>query len=226
MTDGKNIQGHYYPVFHPGWGGFAEELFHYTSRYYNATEAFLRNLVGDRAFSMSGYKAEDLSEPQREVLAAILAEGPDRERGNAVVAIVGAVRANDAAVPAGLAERFPPLAAEALSTGPAGGHRHEQPAVSDAGPLDPFLNLAERLQMPVAIHDRHVEVSLHHLAEHLDSGNTTLRDNLQDAVVALHRAGFVMRNHPDLTHAEARSLSDDDWQASQYPPSLRSETRS
>lgn len=210
MTDGKNIGGHFYPVFHPGWGGFAEELFHHTSRYYNATEAFLRNLVEDRGFSMSGYQAEALSSRQREVLAAILAEDPDQERAAGVVGIIGAVRAKTAAVPAGLAERFPPLAAQALSTGHAEGHRHEHTVPPDVGPLDPFLNLAERLQMPVAVHDRHVEVSLHQLARHLDSGNTTLRDNLQDAVIELHQAGFVMRNHPHLTHAETQSLSDDD----------------
>ena len=73
MIDGRHIGDRYYPAFHPGWGGFAEELFHYTSRYYTATEAFLRNLVGDRAFSMSGYKAQDLGIDQRDVLAAILA---------------------------------------------------------------------------------------------------------------------------------------------------------
>lgn len=209
MTDGKNIEGHYYPVVHPGWGGFAEELFHHTSRYYNATEAFLRNLIDDRRFTMSGYRAEDLSAPQREVVAAILAEGPDRARAAGIAAVVEAVRTHDPTVPADLAERFPPLSAQTLSTGQAEGHRHDHPIPSDAGPLDPFLNLAERLQMPVAIHDRHVEVSLHQLAEHLDSGNTTLRDNLQDAVIELHEAGFVLRNHPDLTHAEAHSLSDD-----------------
>ena len=49
MTEFKNIDGHYYPSVHGGWGGFAEELFHYTSRYYATTEAFLRNLADDAA---------------------------------------------------------------------------------------------------------------------------------------------------------------------------------
>jgi len=100
VTDGKNIAGHYYPVFHPGWGGFAEELFHYTSRYYTATEAFLRNLVGDRGFSMSGYSAQALSAGQREVLAAVLAEGPDRARGEGFAPPAELLRQASAVAPA------------------------------------------------------------------------------------------------------------------------------
>ena len=46
MTRCNYIDGHYYEKFHPGWGGFVEELFFYTSRYYGVTEAFLRNLTG------------------------------------------------------------------------------------------------------------------------------------------------------------------------------------
>lgn len=208
-TDGKHIGGTYYPASHPGWGGFAEELFHYTSRYYLATEAFLRNLVGDRTFSMGGYKAQRLSDTQRAVLAAILAEGPDQERAAAIVSIVDAVRRDDNGVAPPLIDRFPPFPAQAVDTGFAEPHHAGHAVSADVGPLDPFLSLAERLQMPVAVHERHVEVSLHQLAGHLDSGNTTLRDNLQDAVILLHEAGFVLRNHPHLTHAEAQLLDDD-----------------
>lgn len=86
---------------------------------------------------------------------------------------------------------------------------HESGGAGEVDPLDPFMSLAERLLMPVAIRDRHVEVSLHELAEHLDSGNATLRGNLQEAVVTLHNAGYVLRNHPHLTHAEAQDWSPD-----------------
>ena len=208
-TDGKHIEGAYYPAFHPGWGGFAEELFHHTSRYYLATEAFLRNLVGDRDFSMGGYKAQGLSDMQRAVLAAILAERPGPERAAAVVEIVVAVRNQDAGVAPMLIDRFPPVPAQAVDAGFAQPHHLEHAVPADVGPLDPFLSLAERLQMPVAVRQRHVEVSLHQLAGHLESGNSTLRDNLQDAVVQLHEAGFVLRNHPHLTHAEAQLIDDD-----------------
>jgi hypothetical protein len=64
--------------------------------------------------------------------------------------------------------------------------------------------------MPVAVRDRHVEVSLQELARHLDSGNSALRSNLQAAVVRLHEAGFVLRNHPHLTHSEAHAIADGD----------------
>ena len=209
MTDGKNIDGQYFPVSHPGWGGFAEELFHHTSRYYATAEAFLRNLTGRRTFAMAGYRAEALSPAQRAVLAAVLAEGPDRERADAAVRIVEAVCAGSGEVGQSLARRFPPVSAQAVGVGRAEPHPALHAVPADVAPLDPFLGLAEGLQMPVAVRDRHVEVSLHQLATHLDSGNATLRDNLQAAIIKLHEAGFVLRNHPHLTHAEARTISGD-----------------
>ena len=72
------------------------------------------------------------------------------------------------------------------------------------------MSLADRLLMPVAVRDRHVEVSLHELADHLQSPNSTLRTNLHNAIIALHNSGYVLRNHPHLTHNEAQAISDDD----------------
>lgn len=209
MTDGKNIDGRYFPVSHAGWGGFAEELFHHTSRYYMATEAFLRNLTGRRDFAMGGYRAQALSPAQREVLAAVLAARPDRQGAAAAIELVELVLAGSSEAPAALVESYPPVVAKAVSAGNAEPHPALHAVPADVAPLDPFLSLAEGLQMPVAIRDRHVEVSLHELARHLDAGNATLRENLQGAVIKLHEAGFVLRNHPHLTHAEARSISGD-----------------
>jgi hypothetical protein len=210
MNDGKNIDGHYFPVSHAGWGGFAEELFHHTSRYYTATEAFLRNLAGQRGFSMGGYQPQALSAAQREVLAAVLAARPDKQGAAAAIELIELVLAGSSEVPAALAASYPPVVATAVSAASAEPHPALHVVPADVAPLDPFLSLAEGLQMPVAIRDRHVEVSLHQLAQHLDAGNTTLRDNLQGAVIKLHEAGFVLRNHPHLTHAEARSISGDE----------------
>lgn len=212
MTDAKHIDGHFYPPFHSGWGGFAEELFHYTSRYFAATEAFLRNLVDDREFSMAGYKASELSAAQRELLALLLAGGPGPGRGRVIVEIVEAVKAGNDAIDESLLEHYRASAPrpgveeieERLHTGGSGA------GDEDVEPFDPFLNMAERLLMPVAVRDRHVEVSLHELARHLDSGNSALRSNLQSAVVQLHEAGFVLRNHPHLTHSEAQEIADGD----------------
>ncbi len=213
MAEVKNIDGHYYPPFHSGWGGFAEELFHYTSRYYLATEAFVRNLAGDRVFSMAAYKAQSLRQAQREVLAVVLSGNPDRQRGEAVVSIVQAVQRGDEGVAPDIAARFPPLPAR---EGRIGGVEHHLPTpglkpgmTPDVDPLDPFLNMAERLLMPVAVRDRHVAVSMHEFARHLDSVNSTVRENLQDAVIEMHEAGYVLRNHPCLTHSQAAALSDD-----------------
>jgi hypothetical protein len=80
----------------------------------------------------------------------------------------------------------------------------------EVAPLDPFLNLAKRLMLPVAIRDHHLEVSLKQLAEHLDSPNTTLRSNLQEAILRVHNAGYILRNHPGLTHKAAKDIGADE----------------
>jgi hypothetical protein len=210
MTDARHIDGHFYPPFHSGWGGFAEELFHYTSRYFLATEAFLRNLVDDRGFSMAGYKAAKLSSPQRELMAMLLAASPEPETGVHIVRIVEAVKAGSGEADEALLSRYRANAPRPDVEEIVERSHSAVPQGEDVEPFDLFLNLAERLLMPVALRDRHVEVSLHQLAHHLDSGNSALRSNLQAAVVRLHEAGFVLRNHPHLTHSEAQAISDGD----------------
>ncbi len=208
MTDVKNVDGHFYPPVHGAWGGFAEELFHYTSRYYCTTEAFLRNLTDDRRFTMSGYKAALLSPVQRDLMAAVLSCEPNRDTAAAVVSVIEAVQRGEPDAPAGLAERFQ-ARLEHLPKNETVEHRTASPTAADGEvePLDPFLNLAERLLMPVVVRGRHVEVSMRELAGHLDSSNSKVRTNLQNAVIELHNAGYVLRNHPHLTHSEAQALS-------------------
>jgi hypothetical protein len=77
MTVTKNVNGKFYPRFHAGWGGFADELFHSDSRYDLATEASLSSLSHRRHFTMSGDKAAMRSEVQRELMPAILSTRPD-----------------------------------------------------------------------------------------------------------------------------------------------------
>ena len=209
MSDLKNVNGHFYPPFHKGWGGFAEELFHHTSRYYVATEAFLRNLSQDRDFVMSGYKAALLSGVQRNLMAAVLSCRPDRQSAGAVVAIVSAVIRRNAGVEAVWVEIYQGRLDDAARHESLVEHAHvPSPGAADVSPLDPFLNIAERLQVPVAVRDHHVEVSLHDLAVHLDSPSSALRTNLSNAVLQLHDAGYVLRNHPHLTHREAHVIAD------------------
>ncbi len=208
MTDSKNVNGHYYPQFDTGWGSFAEELFHYTSRYYFATEAFLRSLVHDNSFMMRGYKAAQLSSEQRDLLAAVLSCAPDEASAAVVISIVEKVQRKDPSIDAEALEQYGDrLNCEHQNE--AADRRTHATVQQDVSSLDPFLNLAERLQIPVAVCDHHVDVSLHALAEHLQSPNSALRTNLHNAIIGLHSAGYVLRNHPNLTHSEARDISDD-----------------
>jgi hypothetical protein len=212
MTGLKNVDGHFYPPFHRGWGGFAEELFHYTSRYFCATEAFLRHLAQDESSVMGGYKAGDLSSEQRDLMAAVLSCGPDRETGITLVGIVAAVVREDPGVPRVWVERYR-KGLDGVSKKDVPVRRSQLPDVvdvDDVSPLDPFMNIAERLQMPVAVREHHVEVPMHALAEHLVSPNSTLRTNLHNAVIQVHNAGYVLRNHPHLTHSEAHAIADED----------------
>jgi hypothetical protein len=212
MNQVKNVHGRYYPDFHPGWGGFAEELFHYTSRYYHATELFLRYLAQDTDFTMSGYKAARLSEAQRALMAAALACPPEREPALAATTLVAAVLRNDPGVDLHWQQRFCDKLTELPKPESLVGHpRPPKLDRLDVAPLDPFISLAERLQMPVAVKERHVEICMRTLAKHLDSPNATLRSNLHEAVLVLHNAGFTLRNHPHLTHAEAQENEPANW---------------
>lgn len=207
----KNVDGHYYPEFHLGWGGCAEELFHYTSRYATYTEVFLRNMADQRQFCMSGYQARQLSEAQRRLMAAILSCEPNKDSARAVTAIIRSVISGDPSVSEEQASQYQ----ERLKVIPDGvilvySERVHIPDLSYVAPLDPFLNLATRLKLPVAVREHHVEVSLKKLAEHLDSPNATLRSNLQEAILRVHTAGYILRNHPGLTHKTAKIIGDED----------------
>ena len=211
MTGLKNVDGHFYPPFHRGWGGFAEELFHYTSRYFCATEAFLRHLAEDGSFVMSGYKAADLSGEQRDLMAAVLSCRPDCETGATLIGIVSAVVREDPGVRQAWVELYRGRL-DQVSRKEIPAQRSHLPDcdTADVSPLDPFMNIAERLQMPVAVREHHVEVPMHALAGHLVSPNSTLRTNLHNAVIQVHNAGYVLRNHPHLTHSEAHAIADED----------------
>jgi hypothetical protein len=206
-TVSKNVDGSFYPEFHFGWGGCAEELFHYTSRYALYTEAFLRNLADQRQFSLAGYTPSKLSHAQRRLMAAILYDPPGRDSARALTCIVRAARNSDPEIDLTLLERY----RDRLQVIPEGAtlvyaERNHHMERQDVAPLDPFLNLAKRLKLPVAIRNHHVEVSLRQLAEHLDAPNATLRSNLQDAILRVHHAGYILRNHPGLTHKEAKNI--------------------
>ena len=206
----KRVDGFYYPEFHPGWGGCAEELFHYTSRYIVCTEAFLRNLADQRQFNMSGYQAAKLSEEQRRLMAAILSNKPDCRSARAVTQIVRAVINGEGQISEELEESY----RDHLNVIPKGvqlvysGKPHRT-GIGDVAPLDPFLNLAARLSLPVAVRGHHVEIPLKKLAQHLDSPTPSLRNSLQEAILQLHFAGYQLRNHPGLTHKTARELGDE-----------------
>ena len=211
MIDLKNVDGHYYLPFNRGWGGFAEELFHYTSRYYCATEAFLRHLADRSEFTMHGYRAAQLSERQREVMAAVLSSEPDRAAALTLTALVDRVLLGDPEVEPAWLDRYASQLQGVLRAGTVEQHPHPGgAALAEVAPPDPFLSMAERLQMPVAVREHHVELSMQALAAHLDSANPAIRTNLRNAIIQLHNAGYLLRNHPQLTHAEAHEIGDED----------------
>jgi hypothetical protein len=207
----KNVEGNFYPEFHRGWGGCAEELFHYTSRYYAYAEAILRNLADDRSFSMADYKASHLSDEQRLLMAAVLSCRPDKHTARTIVEIVTSVSLGKTFVNQHQLDHY----REQIAKLPKGSklvykHQYRTSNNIEVSPLDPFLNIAERLRLPVAIRAHHIEVSLSKLAEHLDSPVSNIRTNLQNAVLRLHEAGYLLRDHPGLTHQEAKSIDDSD----------------
>lgn len=84
----------------------------------------------------------------------------------------------------------------------------DTPTPLDVSPLEPWLNMAERLLMPVAVDGHHVDVDMKVLAGHLDSPNPVVRANLQRCIIDLHEAGYRLRNRPHLTHREVANRDD------------------
>ena len=187
------VAGQPYPWFHPGYGNHAEELFFHTSRYYAQTETFLRALADDPSLEMAGYSADRLSVDQRKVLACLLSAPPTPASGRHIRDIVRAVRTGLSTVNTALLGRFGQMHCGRLAhhLHPAAGRR---PSGGTSVPAtDPFENLAHRLGIPVQVRGRSVRTSFIALARHLDSANPAIRDNLQAAILHLHRGGYRLR---------------------------------
>ncbi|MES9998550.1 MAG: hypothetical protein ABW125_04015, partial [Candidatus Thiodiazotropha lotti] len=161
-----------------------------------------------RQFNMSGYQAANLSHEQRRLMAAILTHKPCCRTARDITQIIRGVINGESHASEALITQYEdqlkviPKDVELVYSGKA--HHHEMP---DVAPLDPFLNMASRLQLPVAVRGSHVEIPLKELAQHLDSSNSSLRNSLQEAILQLHFAGYQLKNHPGLTHREVRKLS-------------------
>lgn len=201
------IGDHFYPRPNRRWGSCAEELLYHTSRYYHYTEAFLRNLSEDRQFVLGGYRAEDLNDIQRRMMAAILSLPPGPETAEACMRVVEAVCCGREDVDEDLIERYRELlhVVPQEDQTPLTHGFHEPVPPEDLPPIEPFLAVAERLQMPVVVQGRFVELSIKQLARHLDSPQPQIRVNLLNALLWLHEAGYHLRDHPGLSHEEARS---------------------
>lgn len=160
---------------------------------------------------MSGYKAAYLNSRQREVMAVILAASPNTRAGEALISIVRTVIQGRPDVDPEMAEFYMQQQIRQPEGAPLGcGVPSSRRALVAVSPLDPFLSMAERLQIPVAVCEHHVEVCMRALAEQLDSPNSRVRSNLQEAVIQLHNSGYMLKNHPHLTHSEAHMIADED----------------
>lgn len=194
------------------WTGFEEELIHHTSRYYAYTESFLRNVSGIKKFQMAGYHAENLSPGQRRLMTAILCSRPSVESGRDIIRIINHVCTGKNRVDGAMAYRY----RKQLKMSRCHIMQHydcnrcRQLLAEEIAPLDPFFAIANRLRLPVACKNHHIEVSLRLLARHLDSLQSQMRENLHEAILRLHQAGYRLHNHPGLTHQKAKLISDDD----------------
>lgn len=192
------------PRPHRGWGGCADELLHYTSRYYPYTEAFLRNLANRRDFVMVGYQAERLTDAQRLLMLAMLTQPPGRVVAGEVTQFIDQMCDGVRDVDPILRQRHAPRLARIRKSGrPVLTQSPERLTLpADLPPLDPFLALVARLGIPTAVDGHRVEVPFEQLARQLDSPIPQVRENLQRAVLWLHDAGYRLYNHPQLTHVD------------------------
>ena len=70
------VNGHLYPPPHPAWGTYSEELFFYTSRYFNQALQQMQKTARIHSIDLDGYHASELSDVQRFVLAWMLSAPP------------------------------------------------------------------------------------------------------------------------------------------------------
>lgn len=203
------IGSNYYPVADLAWGCYADELFFHTSRYYCHTEAFLRNVTGIQELKLNGYRAEKLSEAQRCLMAAILSAPPNHRAVCGVMRIVESVRRGQK----GVDRFFVKIYRDRLAVKPDYSYGNRLHAVNkqivspNLPPLDPFLSITERSQIPVAVRGHFVEISLKRMVQLIDSPYHQVRGNLQSAILRLHEAGYHLINHPGLTHRVARLIN-------------------
>ena len=171
-------------AIHPSWGYHAEELLFYTSRYYAQTESFLRDAGGVSDFSFSGFRAQHLAPAQREELARLLRRPLGHATARAVMALMRRITVCRASrpVPVRPARRRAPAPDEFVQA--------RRRGLSGLSPADPFLNLAERLGLPVRQRGRHLWVSFNALKRLLDAPSPALRHAVQDAIEVLHDGGF------------------------------------
>ena len=188
------VNGEVYPAPHPDYGHHAEELFHYTSRYYGYTEAFLRAKSGQAEFCMAEYHAHHLSPRQRRVLAGLLAAPAGKTVVHEIAQLVTTVCRGSESVDGRLYDFYSARVPQRVT-----GKRCRGAPVECHGrrsSLDPLLHLAGRYQIPVEVVGREVRMSLRTLVPFLDSPVPVMRRNIQRCISALHGGGYVLHNIP------------------------------
>ena len=169
--------------YHPRWGNHGEELLFHTSRYYACTEDFLRRFSGSRRFEMGAYRAQRLSDTDRNVMARLLRRPPGRATARAVIALMSRLQGCGKRPP----QRNPRIIRRVTGTWVAPGPRRHR---GDLPPEDPFLNLAARFALPVRRQGHHFWIPLATLRPLLDASNPALRQAFHDAIEQLHEGGF------------------------------------
>lgn len=169
--------------YHPRWGNHGEELLFHTSRYYACTEDFLRRVSGSRGFGMGAYRAQRLSDTDRNVMARLLRRPPGRATARAVIALMSRLQGCGKRPP----RRNPRIIRRAMGTWVAPAPRQRR---SDLPPEDPFLNLAARFALPVRRQGHHLWIPLATLRPLLDASHPALRQAFHDAIEQLHEGGF------------------------------------
>ncbi len=202
-TDCLNIDGHYYPVSDRRWGGCAEELLRYTSRYYVYAQALLRSLASRFEFEMAGYQASRLNLEQRALLAQMLALPPVPELAVDVIVLVESVIVGEVSLSRELVARYPVTPVQPKKPVLVYADRPHEHLVTDTTPLDPFISLATRLHIPYSVEGHHVDVPFRVLARHLDSSLAQVRENLRDAILFLHEGGYLLRNDGETSEADS-----------------------
>lgn len=189
MRAGKpgNLLGRRHPPLSPDFKPVADELLHYTSRYYPYAESHLRKL-GMTDIHLDGYKAQYLNNCQRRQMGSLLSRPATSSTLAKLGRLIEEIRQHRV---------FQLSVIDQTRTAAATSAKRQAstPELPDGlSPIEPLLHLARRFHFAVKVSGHIIRLSMKSLLRCLDAPDNTVRHNIRLALYWSHAAGYHLHN--------------------------------